>query len=128
MAFSPQFEPDEVLCYDIRVKVERGGESLLGSSLRMQLTDRAAYWAATNMLAVVDTVGTAKAPIASIQSIRFGQRRRLLGLALGCFSLLLAALCIALTVGTAMNTGQGGGGSCLMGFVAAGGSPTVFVN
>ena len=78
--------------------------------------------------AIADDALISAADAYPTRSIRFGLKRRLLGPAIGCFSLLLAALCIALTVGTAMNTGQGGGGSCLMGFVAAGGSPTVFVN
>jgi hypothetical protein len=67
MAFSPQFEPDEVLVHDVRVKFVP--ETLLGSSLRIQLTNRSAWWAATNMLGVVDTLRTVKAPIASCSCI-----------------------------------------------------------
>jgi hypothetical protein len=77
MAFSPQFEPDEVLQYDISVRAERT------SSLRMQLTNRAAYWAATKRFAVVDDIRTARASISSIQSIRFGLKRRFIGPSIG---------------------------------------------
>jgi hypothetical protein len=90
MAFSPQFEPDEVLVHDVRVKFVP--ETLLGSSLRIQLTNRSAWWAATNVLGVVDTLRTVKAPIASIQSISFGHKRRLLAPALGLCSCILLAL------------------------------------
>ena len=78
MAFSPQFEPDEVLQHAISVRAART------SSLQMQLTNRAAYWAAPKRFAVHDDIRTARASISSIQSIRrFSLKRRFIGPSIG---------------------------------------------
>jgi len=68
MAFKPELAENEHLEYDIDLVISKK------TSLRLVLTDRAAYWPVMKRIALTDPVATACVPISDIEKVVVGRK------------------------------------------------------